>query len=151
MPICEFSGEDTDRLVTVKIEGVTMRVAPKYARYGEKTEDVEVTRVKRETKRRREEARSVKANASDLVRRAFQKLGTDEESLARSIGMKESQLKAYLRGDITITLADAQTFEKFFSISLIEENTDEPVSATNYSAKSDGLTLGDLLKGAKRR
>jgi uncharacterized protein (TIGR00270 family) len=152
MAICEFSGEDTDTLVTVKIEGVTMRVAPKYARYGERVEDpVTVRRVQRERRRAYEPTQSVRGDAPDLLRAAFHKLDTDEESLAKRLGMKESQLKAYLRGARTITIEDARTLEKFFSLSLIEasEPTGAPTAAPGSS--DEGLTLADAFKKAKRR
>ena len=155
MAICEFSGEETDTLITVKIEGVTMRVAPRYARYGVRVEEpAQVARVRTEKRLAREPTESVRSDAAELLRRAFQKLDADEESLAKRLSMKESTLKAYLRADRTITIADARAFEKFFSIRLIE--TTEPKledgEAKTYSSdSSSGLTLGDLLKGAKRR
>ena len=155
MAICEFSGEETDTLITVKIEGVTMRVAPRYARYGVRVEEpTHVARVRTERRRTREPTETVRSDAAELLRRAFQKLGTDEEALAKRLSMKESHLKAYLRGDRAITIEDARTFEKFFSITLIEHTEPqlEPDEAKTYSSDKDqGLTLGDMLKRAKRR
>ena len=152
MAICEFSGEDTDTLVTVRIEGVTMRVAPRYAKYGSRVEESQApARVRKEKRRIHEPTQTVRSDAPSLIRNAFQKLDTDEESLAKKLGMKESHLKAYLRGDRTITIEDARTFERFFSLTLIETNDSDATSAKSYSSQSEGLTLADLFKKAKRR
>jgi uncharacterized protein (TIGR00270 family) len=155
MPICEFSGEETDALVTVKIEGVSMRVAPRYAKYGVRVEEpTHVTRVKTERRRIREPVESVRSDAPELLRHAFQKLDTDEESLAKRLCMKGSHFKAYLRGDRAITINDARAFERFFSIQLVEatEPKLEPDEAKSYSAATGpGLTLGDMLRKKKQR
>ena len=154
MAICEFSGEETDTLVTVKIEGVSMRVAPRYAQYGVRVEETAPpARVRTERRRRSEPTQTVRSDAAQLLRRAFEKLDTDEEALAKQLNMKESHLKAYLRGDRTITIEDARAFERFFSVSIIEHTEPElePDEAKTYgSDKASGLTLGDMLRKAKR-
>lgn len=155
MPICEFSGEDTDRLVTVKIEGVTMRVAPKYAKYGTRVDEAApARRVAREKSRARERTERVRSDAAKIIRDAFHKLDVEEKDFAKRIGMKESTFKSYLRGDLAIPIADAKTLEKTLHVSIVEASAEPAAEETTKSYVSDspsgGLTLGDMIKRSKR-
>lgn len=161
MPICEFSGEDTDRLITVRIEGVTMRVAPKYAKYGEKVEEAPAAPtahprriVKQERRIAPERTEVVRSDASTIIKNAFQKLGVEETAFAKRIGMKESAFKSYLRGDLAIPIADARVLEKNLHVTIVEASREPATEETTktYTGKSSStLTFADLLKNAKRR
>lgn len=154
MPICEFSGEETQTLVEVEIEGVRMKVAPKYAKFGTRVEQHAPARRARRAPRRAsvERTDTVKRDAPKLLRDAFHAIDTDEEAIAKRLGLKESQFKAYLRGDHPIPVEDARSLGRFFGIELIEtvEQPAEETTSAYRSHESGGLTLGDLLKGAKR-
>lgn len=154
MPICEFSGEETQTLVEVEIEGVRMNVAPKYAKFGTRVEQhTPARKVKRAPKRASvERAETVVREAPKLLRDAFHVLDADEEAIAKRLGLKESQFKAYLRGDHPIPVEDARRLERFFGVKLIE-TIEQPAEETTsaYRAQEGGaLTLGDVIKASKR-
>jgi putative transcription factor len=89
-------------------------------------------------------------NSSELIRNAVTSKNIQEDALAKRIGMKESVLKAYMKGSLKPSLEDARTLEKFFSIKLIERIKDNTKPSVNMQSKSADLTIGDMIRIKKR-
>lgn len=151
MPQCEMCGREAD-LFIVMIEGAQMRVCKEDAKFGKilamapkplsKKEEI------KQSKPEKEILEIVVADFSKRIKDSRERLKLSQEELGKKVAEKESVIQHLETNHMRPSLELARKLEKFFKIVLIE--TVEEVHGASKAAKSDTLTLGDLIKIKQR-
>lgn len=81
---------------------------------------------------------------SKIIKEMREKLNLTQEELARKMNIKESVIHKIENGSIEPDIELAKKLEKFFSIKIISEYTDDNFIPVKKGTNK--LTIGDLLK-----
>jgi putative transcription factor len=150
--LCEMCSKGT-ATVKADVEGAKLNVCDACSRYGKVIGRVQAP-VKQSSKssaapvqKKSEKIQVIKTDYYISIRKAREKLGINQEEFAKRLMEKESMLHKIESGHMKPDLELARKLEKALKIELVEEVEIEP--STHHSdkdKKSEGLTLGDLIK-----
>jgi putative transcription factor len=151
---CEMCGTEKE-LMTALVEGVEMSVCISCSKYGKAVQKKTAPKTIVHEKQRYaapvpEYVDEIVQGCSDIIRRAATKKNIQEDALAKRIGMKESVLKAYMKGSMAPSIEDARKLEKFFSIKLVERVKENSAAGKMEGQRSADLTIGDMIRIKKR-
>ncbi|MFT4309503.1 MAG: multiprotein bridging factor aMBF1 [Candidatus Woesearchaeota archaeon] len=149
---CEMCGKE-EPLKKAIIEGVDMRVCSSCAKYGKIIESKPKPIIREKPKYKSFEPEYVEEiipQYNDIIRKAVMKTGIQEDAIAKRVGMKESVLKAYMRGSMKPSVDDAKKLEKYFTIRLIEKIKETGQTTVNTESRANDLTIGDMIRIRKR-
>lgn len=151
---CDICGRETMPYI-VLIEGSELKVCEKCSSMGKiiKKPEVPATRALR----KQEPKKEIKAKEMEVVevivedyaariRKAREKTGMTQKEFARNINEKESIVHKLETGSFEPPAALARKLEKLLKITLVEEAEQEKKIMQPQNKKSDGLTIGDILK-----
>ena len=146
MVTCEACGNETTKLVQVRISGSVMSVCGNCKSLGtliDKTQgDLSYS-----FKKNQNENLEVISNYSSVINKELAKRGFDFHQLAKGTNIKESSLTKYLSGKIHLDVETARKIEHFLEIKLVTESSSVDINNFLNSSKEDtSLSLGDLLK-----
>ncbi len=153
MANCEICGTDTT-LVRAVIESVEVDVCKACARFGEARQTPASSRVEHyEERAARQRARArppeqIPTIVDDYalrIKRRRERLGITQEELAKKLAERESVVSALENGMMEPDIALAQKIERSLSIRIIEADEKKGPAVVLHS-KSEGMTLGDLIK-----
>lgn len=148
---CEVCGRDIERPVKAEIEGVTVKVCSKCARFGTaKSPPRRHTAGKprraagRQGFRTKETVLECVDDYSGVIRAAREKKGMKREDLGRMINEKESVIARLESGSMVPDTKLARKVERALSVKILEAVEDEEFSGG--ARASGGMTIGDLIK-----
>ena len=154
---CEMCGSGGE-LFKANIEGATMNVCERCARYGKILEKVRPAppaptkaAVERRIIRQKVETETIFMIAPDYpskIKSMREKMGLKQEELAKKLNERESSIHKLETGEMEPNIALARKLEKFFNIRLVEEHQEE---AKPLPKVRDGeAKLGDFARIKKR-
>jgi len=147
---CDMCGKET-QLFSTEIEGTILNVCVDCSKFGTILQKVkERTEVMPESKKEfsEETIEIVIEDYADKIKKKRERLGLNQEELAKKIGIKESLFHHIESGNFTPSIDVARKIERFLNIKLIKEYTE---IRTNISkSKSDEFTIGDIIKIKKK-
>lgn len=157
---CEMCGiqKEPSDLIYVRIEGSLLKVCQECGKHGEFVRKVSELMRPKQASTKAPISRSVSEpdheevvvdDFASRIRIAREKKGLTQKEFATAVNEKESLIHKIETGSIDISLALARKFERFFSISLIEEIEISHVRPQTR-APSESLTLGDIISIKKR-
>ncbi len=153
MPSCDICGKG-GALVDAMISGTKLSVCASCAKHGKILEKPKARDLGWEARRsllpKKDlggEAPSVKVGEdyASKIKRAREGMGLSHDELSKRIAEKESMLHKIESGHMEPPIAVARKLERFFGISIVEDNEEEEKVATP-KASGGGFTLGDLIK-----
>jgi putative transcription factor len=151
--LCEMCSKGT-ATVKVDLEGAKLNVCDACSRYGKIIGRVQAP-VKQSSKpfasapvmKKSEKIQVIKTDYYISIRKAREKLGINQEEFAKRLMEKESMLHKIESGHMKPDLELARKLERALKIELVEEVEIEPSGHhADKDKKSEGLTLGDLIK-----
>lgn len=150
---CDICGRDA-LLYTVLVEGSELKVCEKCSAAGRIIKRPEIVIPKKPNKTESvRAAQAVKEIVETIVedygariRQARDKTGLTQKEFAKKINEKESILHKLETGSFEPPMLLAKKLEKTLHIVLIEQTEQEKEQAPAKKEKSDGLTIGDMLK-----
>src|SRR3989344_1707385 len=154
---CELCGLDTE-LFEAEIEGAVLNICQKCARYGKvRKKVVSISKNENSPKilrskvieEKQEIVQSLVEGYAGIIRNAREKLGLKQEEFAARINEKLSVIRHIEQSRLEPSIALAKKLEKILSVKLVEEHGEERSAISQ--AKDESLTIGDLIKGIKRR
>jgi len=83
---------------------------------------------------------------SKIIKKAREKTGLKQEELAKKLAEKESMIHKLESGIMKPDIPLARKLEKFLKIALVETIEVGSPETGNNRSRSEGLTLGDLIK-----
>lgn len=144
-------GTDGNLCIAI-IEGAELNICEKCSRFGKvirRTTPSPVNRGQaveyRQQLPKKEIIQTIVENYSELIRKGREKLGLTQKEMAIRLAEKESILQKLETGEIVPSLDLARKLERFFRIKLIEQH-EEAREHIEKSKKSQGMTIGDILK-----
>jgi putative transcription factor len=154
---CEMCGS-TSELFRANIEGATMTVCEKCAKYGKILEKAKAApaaptkaEVERQLVRQKIETETIFMISPDYptkIKSMREKLGLKQDELAKKLNERESSIHKLETGEIEPNIALARKLEKFFGIKLVEEHQEEAKPLP--LGKPGEVTLGDFARIKKR-
>ncbi|MFT4244167.1 MAG: hypothetical protein ACMXYB_01785 [Candidatus Woesearchaeota archaeon] len=177
MVVCEFSGEECDKIIKVEIAGAIMNVSSKYAHLGKiieatpasnsslnnKTKSIILSQLEHPHLKKSFKSSSnfvktqlrVVDNAVSLIQSHMSKNNLTIKHISHNANVKEGTLQKMLSNKIQFDIKVAQQIQKTFKISLVEEveiNEEQNTSPQDYiiddsPTNSSGTSMEDLLKG----
>lgn len=98
---------------------------------------------------RKEKLFIVVEDYADIIKSKREELKLTQEELAEKLNEKLSILQKVEAGNFRPNIPMAKKLEKFFKVKLVESHVEEHKAAPR-KAKSEGFTLGDMIKIKKR-
>ncbi len=142
---CELCGASSS-LARVQVEGVLLNVCPKCAGFGKAVPQQRPQQ--RPVKAREEKIPLILPEYSAIIRQKREQLGLNQEDFAKKIGEKASLLHKIEVGEVQLGVDLAKRLERMFGIRLFDES--DYSGEKPAKAKSEGLTLGDMVKIRRR-
>ncbi|MGM5488017.1 MAG: multiprotein bridging factor aMBF1 [Nanobdellota archaeon] len=142
---CDMCGQEA-QLFPTEIEGTVLQVCKRCSRYGAIQKAPKPVKPKVKRKPKEEPEYLIVPDYASQIRAVREKSGLTQEQFAKRINEKVSLIHNLERGKMKPPLKLARKLEKTFSLKLVEEDSQEKGESFKTS-HSDGLTLGDLLKG----
>lgn len=150
---CDICGRDA-LLYTVLVEGSEMKVCEKCSSAGKvikrpefvipkKPKNIEPARA---TQVMKEIVETIVEDYGARIKQAREKTGLTQKEFAKKINEKESMLHKLETGSFEPSMPLAKKLEKILQIALIEQTEQEKAQAPAKKDKSEGLTIGDVLK-----
>lgn len=164
--ICEMCGKEMASLLPVRIEGTILSVCRDCARFGDNVKsggkqqnsEPSVIQARLQNRERRmktkdvyetgEESIELAEDYSKRIKEAREKMGWKQEELAAKMNERESIVHKLESGGMHPDDALIKKVEKTLNIKLKEKVM---ITATETSAKGQGLTMGDLIKDAMKK
>ncbi|MBI5065040.1 TIGR00270 family protein [Candidatus Woesearchaeota archaeon] len=144
MSVCELCGRDS-RLYKAKVEGTELNVCEACGKFGTVYRPVETPKqVSRPVKAKPEVIEVIVSDYSEIIRKAREKLGLNQEDFAKKLNEKESFIQKVESGHIEPAIEIARKFEKLLNVILVEEASTNVLSAKKQH--SGPLTIGDIVK-----
>jgi len=165
---CEMCGKPIDRRYAkiVYIEGAklvlcpscfskvakrTVESVPMYKRASKPTRSVKpVTTSKPRPRRQRLDEYEVVSNYSEIVRRARERLGWSQRTLAEAVKEGENVIKRIETGRLVPSIDLARRLEKVLGVKLLEPVVEEFSANLMPSHRVKELTLGDIVNIKKK-
>lgn len=157
MPLCEMCGSDSE-LYKTEIEGTELNLCQKCAKYGRVISPIKSEiREKKITKTQpakippfseNEVIQVIVEDYGNKIKSARESIGLSHKDFAKKINEKESLIHQIEIETIEPNIDLARKLERFLNIKLIEQH--EESHQTANKAKSDTLTIGDLVKIKQR-
>ena len=145
---CELCGHEGN-LISAIVEGALLRICPRCKEYGDVVSIPKPKSFKRVSTKPlvKEPEETIAQDFAIQIKRHREKEGLTQKELGENINEKESFIHQLESGHLTPSLVQAQKFERFFHITLIEniEPYDGP-KKVNINFKDKGVTIGDLIK-----
>jgi len=143
--VCEICGRNVETKEVI-IEGVMLNSCEKCSKFGNVVEirkPVEKEEVIREEVE--EDVEVLIDGYPDIIKKEREKRGLTQEQVAKYIAEKESVVQGIESGKIPLSFKLAKKLEQFFGVKLID-SVKGSHKKVNLNFRSDGLTVGDLLK-----
>tara|TARA_Y100000310_G_C20697161_1_gene826495 strand:+ start:1249 stop:1695 length:447 start_codon:yes stop_codon:yes gene_type:complete len=144
---CDLCGKEAP-LLNTQIEGSELQVCQDCSSHGKVLSRVSQ---KPEFKRKilpkfvkEESIEIVIPNAASLIKSKRESLNISQENFAKKINEKASLLSHIESGKTKPSIELAKKLEKALNITLVEQDKISPIQ--NTQTKSEGLTIGDLIK-----
>jgi len=163
MGSCAVCGRKSDKFYKAEIEGTEMIACEDCAKFGRIIHSIQTTTPKKQKKDEKKRAKTVRTvevqpeteervvpNYAELVRKARQNSGLNQEDFAKKLNEKLSVMKHVEQGSLTPSLKLAKKIENTCKITLIEEVQSETVALPS-DLKSGPMTLGDMIKHKKKK
>ena len=150
---CDMCGK-AEAAVRALIEGSTMAVCESCGRYGKILTTLQTQQPGRKTAPAAaasvpaEESEFVVANIGQLLKQKREALGLTQDEFARKIAVKESVLHKMEVGGAAPSIREAMKIGRLLGLRLVEHIS--TIESGIPAAKSDQLTLGDLIKIKKK-
>ncbi|MEM4263660.1 MAG: multiprotein bridging factor aMBF1 [Candidatus Woesearchaeota archaeon] len=151
---CDICGRDAP-LYTILVEGSELKVCERCSSTGKIIKKPEIALpIKKSNKQEPiKKAKTVKELVETIVedyatriRKAREKTGMTQKEFAKKINEKESIVHKLETGSFEPPVALAKKLEKLLKIKLIEQTEQEKEIVQEKKEKSEGLTIGDILK-----
>lgn len=149
--MCEMCGTDT-YLVKATIEGTTLNVCEKCAKFGIVIPGSNITQQEKKEIKIKVEPQviyEIVNNYAIIIKDAREKSGLKQEELALKLSEKVSEIHNIESGRLKPPFKVAVKIEKFFGIKLIEQVIEQSSNKINF--KENGITIGDLIKLKKSK
>lgn len=163
--MCDMCSSE-DKVYRIELEGSMLNVCEKCASFGrvigklrpeespkvkkkqelKAKEELALTKAKKDT----ETVQLIVPNYHELVRKAREKTGMNQEDFAKKLNEKESVVHKLESGLMKPSIDLARKLERFLKIRLVEEVEMEGGSSGTKAKGSEGLTIGDLINIKKR-
>jgi len=144
---CEMCGKKEAPYKAI-IEGTMLTVCKNCAKHGKILQAPKQQKPKpkqKETKEKPEITEKVIADYGQKIRQARTKKEMTQEEFAQKINIKESLLNKIENSAFKLSIPLARKLEKTLKIRLVEE-TEETKGEEIKKQKSQGMTIGDLIK-----
>jgi putative transcription factor len=150
MAYCEMCGSDTN-LVKATIEGTTLNVCGRCAKFGNISPGENIQKKEKEVKIKIEPqiVYEIVNDYSLLIKNAREKLGLKQEELALRLSEKVSEIHNIESGKLKPSFKVAVKIEKVLGIKLIEQIMEQTPNKINF--KESGITIGDLINMKKSK
>ncbi len=144
---CELCGKDTE-LFTAMVEGIQLRVCAGCGRFGKVLRKIQLPAAPKAARVKSEpvQVESVVSDYSNKIRAAREKRGLTQIDFAKLITVKESLIHKMETGHFEPPIDMARKMEKILRITLVEISQEEGVVKQEKEEKTEGLTIGDILK-----
>lgn len=144
---CHICGRKTE-LARAEVEGVILDVCGDCSRFGKVLYALTPQQLSKAAPKPRrpdpEELEVVVPDAGARIKARREKLSLTQEQLARKIAQRESFIQKVEAGAMELSISLAKKIEQQLNIVLVEEA--EPAAFIPAKQKSEGMTLGDLIK-----
>jgi putative transcription factor len=144
---CELCGKDTE-LFTAMVEGIQLRVCAGCGRFGKVFRKIQPPAATKAARVKSEpvQVESVVSDYSNKIRAAREKRGLTQIDFAKLITVKESLIHKMETGHFEPPIDMARKMERILRITLVEVRQEEGVVKQEKEEKTEGLTIGDILK-----
>lgn len=144
---CELCGKDTE-LFTAMVEGTQLRVCANCGRFGKVLRRVQPPAGAKHAAVKREPARveQIVSDYGQRIKAAREKRGLTQLDFAKLVTVKESLIHKMETGHFEPPIDMARKMEKILHITLVEVQEESAVVKTEKEERSEGLTIGDILK-----
>ena len=144
---CELCGKDTE-LFTAMVEGIQLRVCAGCGRFGKVLRKIQPPAAPKAARVKSEpvQVESVVSDYSNKIRAAREKRGLTQIDFAKLITVKESLIHKMETGHFEPPIDMARKMERILRITLVEVRQEEGVVKQEKEEKTEGLTIGDILK-----
>jgi len=145
---CELCGKDSD-LVVAMVEGIQLRVCAKCGSFGKvlRRDIPQAARAKQApAKREPEIIEHVVSDYAQRIRAAREKQGLTQEEFAKKIMQKESLLHKLETSTFEPQIELARKLERILGITLVEAREEVSAAMAKTEPRSEGMTIGDILK-----
>jgi len=144
---CELCGKDTE-LFTAMVEGIQLRVCAGCGRFGKVLRKIQLPAAPKAARVKSEpvQVESVVSDYSNKIRAAREKRGLTQIDFAKLITVKESLIHKMETGHFEPPIDMARKMERILRITLVEVRQEEGVVKQEKEEKTEGLTIGDILK-----
>lgn len=136
-------GKETE-LVTALIESAELKVCINCARFGNVLKKPVIKEKIKSAKPEKEIIESIIPDYNKVIKSARERLGLTQEDFAKKVNERESVIAQFESGHLKPTIIIARKLEKLLNINLVEEL--EITHNKTAGIKSEGLTLGDIIK-----
>lgn len=144
---CEICGKDTE-LIKAIVEGTELNVCEKCGSFGKivnmPAQDI-ISKPVKQYKPIVEEVEAIVSDYGPKIKNARESMKLNQKEFALKLFERESIIRKIENNAMEPTFALAKKIEKLCSIKLIEKETIEH-NKKAIDFKSEGLTIGDLLK-----
>ena len=151
---CDICGKE-EKLFRTIIEGTELKVCMNCGKFGKvlgpvKEIEKEERLIKREisTVHEIEEIEDIVPNFSQILKKKRESMRLEQKDFAKKISEKESVVHKMETGEFKPSIKTARKSERILGIKLIEEYEEEHIGFK--SGKSEGFTIGDLIKIKKK-
>tara|TARA_Y100000310_G_C20319041_1_gene639845 strand:- start:156 stop:590 length:435 start_codon:yes stop_codon:yes gene_type:complete len=141
MSFCDICGKE-DSLVRTKIDSVEVDVCSDCSKYGVALKE-EIKEVERVVKPVNEILYVIVEDCGEIIKRAREKMGLKQETLADKISERESMIHKIENGQIEPDLGLAGKIERFLNVVLIEKYEDS--GEKKLIGDDKAFTIGDLI------
>lgn len=147
---CELCGHKP-AVYDIEIEGTTMKVCVDCSRFGsnKKKSNVKIV-IKEKRVEEKEPVYLFVQGYGSIVKKAREKLGLNQEEMAKRLNEKESFLHQIESENLKPNINIARKLERELKIKIFEEvkdsNDTSPSNSRKSSDRDAGLTLGDFIK-----
>jgi len=144
---CELCGKDAE-LFTAVVEGTQLKVCAPCGRFGKVIRRAEQPALAAKKPMRAESAmvEHIVSDYSQRIKAAREKLSLSQEDFAKHITQKESLVHKMETGHFEPPIDLARKLEKLLRITLVEVRDASPAYVREKETKTEGLTIGDILK-----
>jgi putative transcription factor len=151
---CDICGREA-HLYTVLVEGSELKVCERCSSAGKVLKRPEIVMPARKANNPelakkpatvKEVVNVISEDYAAKIRQAREKTGLTQKEFAKTINEKESMVHKLETGSFEPPVPLAQKLEKMLHIKLIEQAEQEKEMIPAKKGKSDGLTIGDILR-----
>ena len=143
---CEVCGKDTE-LFTAMVEGTQLHVCANCGRFGKILRRVPPPSAhKPAVQREPEPVERIVEDYAQRIRTAREKRNLSQQDFAKTLTIKESLLHKIETGTFEPPIDLARKLEHTLRIVLVQMREESTTMSTQKENKSDGLTIGDILK-----